>query len=65
MKAPEMLFWSRNGQELVPVGHPEAHTQAFFEGQEIPEEHAVKIIAGVRNKMRGPAPVKSASIAEK
>jgi hypothetical protein len=70
MKAPEMLFWSNNGQALVPAGHPEAHTQAYFEGQEIPDEHALKVISGVKNKMvtapeRKAAPPKRATEEER
>ena len=42
---------AKPGQALVPAGHPEAHTQAYFEGQEIPEEHALKVLPAVRNKM--------------
>lgn len=51
MKAKEMLFFTKNKQELVPAGDPRARFQAFIEGQEIPKEHELKVVTAVKNKM--------------
>ena len=38
-------------RQLVPAGDPRARFQAFAEGQEIPAEHELKVVAAVKNKM--------------
>jgi len=51
MKAREMLFFTKNKQELVPAGDPRAKFQAFVPGQDIPEEHELKVMPAAKNKM--------------
>jgi len=51
MKAKEVLFFTKSKQELVPAGDPRARFFAFTEGQEIPEEHELKVMPAVKNKM--------------
>ena len=55
MKATQMLFFTKNKQELVPAGDPRARFQAFTEGQEIPKEHELKVVPAAANKSM-PAP---------
>jgi hypothetical protein len=58
MKAKELLFFTKNKQELVPAGDPRARFFAFTEGQEIPPEHELKVVPAVKNKPVEAPPVR-------
>lgn len=64
MKAKELLFYTKNKQELVPAGDPRGRFQAFTEGQEIPdglaERSGLKEVSAPQRKVVESAPNKSA-----